>query len=100
MWREVMANTFTALGCAGVVTDGCVRDLDEVRAIGFHFFARGPGVSHTYVRVEEVDEPVTVGGLTIHPGDLIHADQHGVLLIPREIAAELWRACRRSGATS
>jgi regulator of RNase E activity RraA len=95
MWGEVMANTFTALGCTGVVTDGCVRDLDEVRAIGFHFFARGPGVSHAYVRVEEVGEPVTVGGLTIHPLDLIHADQHGVLLIPREIAAELPAAANR-----
>jgi len=63
--------------------------------MGFHFFARGPGVSHAYVRVESAGRPVTVGGLRVSPGDLIHADQHGVLLIPREIAAELPAAAKR-----
>ena len=95
LWGEVNATIFGALGCAGCVTDGCVRDLKEVRAIGFHFFARGPGVSHAYVRVESTGQPVTVGGLLVSPGDLIHADQHGVLLIPREIASELPAAAER-----
>lgn len=95
MWGEVMANTFQALGCVGTVTDGCVRDLDEARALGYHFFARGTGVSHAYAHVETVGEPVTVGGLTVAPGDLIHADQHGVLLIPKDIAADLPEAADR-----
>jgi 4-hydroxy-4-methyl-2-oxoglutarate aldolase len=95
LWGEVNASVFQALGCAGAVTDGSVRDLNEVRGMGFHFFARGAGVSHAYVRVESVGEPVLVGGLTIAPGDLIHADQHGVLLVPREIAAELPAAADR-----
>ena len=95
LWGEVNASIFTSLGCAGTVTDGCVRDLDEVRAIGFHFFARGPGVSHAYVRVESVGEPVTIGGLRIGPRDLIHADKHGVLLIPGDIASELPAAADR-----
>jgi regulator of RNase E activity RraA len=47
------------------------------------------------VRVESAGQPVTVGGLLISPGDLIHADQHGVLLIPREIAPELPAAAER-----
>ena len=67
--------------------------------MGFQFFARGPGVSHAYVRVESAGEPVTVGGLTVSPGDLIHGDQHGVLLIPREIAGELQAAAERVIAT-
>jgi len=95
LWGEVNATIFGALGCAGCVTDGCVRDLTEARAMGFQFFARGPGVSHAYVRVESAGQPVTVGGLLISPGDLIHADQHGVLLIPREIAPELPAAAER-----
>ena len=95
LWGEVNATIFGALECAGCVTDGCVRDLKEARAMGFHFFARGPGVSHAYVRVESAGEPVTVGGLRVSPGDLIHADQHGVLLVPREIAAELPAAAER-----
>jgi 4-hydroxy-4-methyl-2-oxoglutarate aldolase len=95
LWGEVNATIFGALGCAGCVTDGCVRDLKEARAMGFQFFARGPGVSHAYVRVETAGEPVTVGGLRVIPGDLIHADQHGVLLIPREVAVELPAAAER-----
>jgi regulator of RNase E activity RraA len=67
--------------------------------MGFQFFARGPGVSHAYVRVESAGQPVTVGGLRVSPGDLIHADQHGVLLIPREIAAELPAAAEQVIAT-
>lgn len=89
MWGEVMATTFTALGCEGVVTDGSVRDLDEAHSIGFHFFARAASVSHAYQRTEEIGVPVTVGGLRVAPGDLLHADKHGVLLIPHEIATEL-----------
>src|SRR5207244_12792390 len=64
LWGEVNASVFQALGCVGAVTDGSVRDLNEVRGIGFHFFARGAGVSHAYVRIESVGEPVQVGGLT------------------------------------
>lgn len=95
LWGEVMSTTFHALGCAGVVTDGCVRDLDEVRKIGFRFFARAVGVSHAYVRTETVGDPVTVGGLEVRPGDLLHADKHGVLLIPHDIAAEVPAAADR-----
>lgn len=95
LWGEVNANVFQALGCLGVVTDGCVRDLKEARELGFQFFARGAGVSHAYVRVESAGEPVTIGGLEIAPGDLIHADQHGVLLVPAAIAAELPAAADR-----
>jgi 4-hydroxy-4-methyl-2-oxoglutarate aldolase len=95
LWGEVNASVFLALGCVGAVTDGSVRDLDEVRGMGFHFFARGPGVSHAYIRVESVGEPVKVGGLEMRPGDLVHADQHGVLLVPKDVAGELPAAADR-----
>ena len=88
-WGEVMSSVFTALGCEGTVTNGCVRDLKEVRDIGFRYFAESVGVSHAYVRWEQVGTPVEVGGATVHPGDIVHADRHGVLLIPSEIAKEL-----------
>ena len=94
-WGEVQSTIYKALGCAGTVTDGCVRDLREVREMGFHFFARAACVSHAYVRLESVGEPVEIAGLTVRPGDLLHADQHGVLLIPKEIAAELPEAADR-----
>ena len=85
-WGEVQSNIYRALGCIGTVTDGSVRDLDEVRELGFHFFAAHVSVSHAYVHLVDFGQPVKVGGLTVHPGDLIHADQHGVLVIPHQVA--------------
>jgi regulator of RNase E activity RraA len=85
-WGEVNGNVHKALGAIGVITDGGVRDMDEVRAIGFQFLAKEILVSHAYVHIVEVGGPVTVGGLTVRPGDLLHADQHGCIHIPHQIA--------------
>jgi|DewCreStandDraft_5_1066085.scaffolds.fasta_scaffold00734_24 regulator of RNase E activity RraA len=93
-WGEVQANIYKALGCVGTVTSGGVRDLEEVRALGFQFFAATVSVSHAYVHVVEVGVPVTVGGLTVRPGDLLHGDRHGVVQIPHEVAREIPRAAR------
>src|SRR3990172_8797056 len=95
---EVNSNIQRALGCLGTVTNGSVRDLDEVRALGFHLFAGSVGVSHAYLHIMEVGGPVTIGGLTVRRGDLLHGDQHGVLSVPIEIAAELPAAMRRLAA--
>jgi 4-hydroxy-4-methyl-2-oxoglutarate aldolase len=88
-WGEVQANIHRALGCVGVVTDGSVRDLDEVRALGFQFCAAHVSVSHANVHMVDFGIPVKVGGLWIKPGDLIHGDQHGVCTIPPEIAPKI-----------
>jgi 4-hydroxy-4-methyl-2-oxoglutarate aldolase len=88
-WGEVQANIHRALGCVGVVTDGSVRDLEEVRALGFQFVAEHVSVSHAYVHMVDFGLPVKVGGLWVRPGDLIHADQHGVVTIPAEIAERI-----------
>jgi len=88
-WGEVQANIHRALGCVGVVSDGSVRDLDEVRALGFQFCAAHVSVSHANVHMVDFGIPVKVGGVWIKPGDLIHADQHGVVTIPHEIAPEI-----------
>jgi regulator of RNase E activity RraA len=89
LWGEVNGTIHKALGCAGTITNGGVRDLDEVRDMGFHFFASCVIPSHAYVHVVDVGKAVSIGGLTIHPGDLIHADQHGVITIPHEIARDV-----------
>ena len=88
-WGDVQSNIHRALGCTGTVTNGSVRDLDEVRALGFHFFAGSIAVSHAYVHLVEIGVPVQVGGITVRPGDLIHGDHHGVLAVPLEIAARI-----------
>ena len=85
-WGEVQSNIHKALGTVAVATDGTVRDLDEVHALGFQFFAKEVSVSHAYVHLVEIGIPVTVGGLTVRTGDLLHGDKHGVTSIPFEIA--------------
>ena len=93
-WGEVNASVYKTLGAVGTVTNGGVRDLPEVRATGFHFFSTCILVSHAYVHVVEVGAPVTIGGLTVHPGDLLHGDEHGVTNVPLEIARELPKAAQ------
>ena len=80
-------------GCVGHITSGCPRDLDEVRALGFQLFGLNPCVSHAYVRLVDFGTPVNIAGVEIRTGDLIHADKHGVCLIPHEIAPKLAEAC-------
>ncbi len=94
-WGEVNGSIYMGLGAAGTVTNGGVRDLDEVRATGFHFFASCVLVSHAYVHLVEIGAPVSVGGLTVRPGDLLHGDQHGVTSIPLEVAREVPAAAER-----
>ncbi len=78
-----------ALNCVGYVTNGSVRDLPGVEALGFHLFAGSVAVSHMYAHVSEYGKPVEIGELEIQPGDLIHGDRHGVHIIPLSIAAEI-----------
>jgi len=83
-WGEVNANVHRALGCVGAITDGAIRDLDEVRAVGFKLLARRLCVGHAYAQPVRWNVPVTVFGTEVRPGDLIHADQHGFMVIPEE----------------
>ena len=86
---EIMCTTYQAFGAAGLVTSGAARDLDQVRRIGFPAFSNGVICSHGYSHIVDLHRAVRVGGLTVHPGDLIHADANGVATIPLEIATEV-----------
>ena len=90
---EVNTTIHQKLGCVGHVTDGCPRDVDEVRALGFSLFGLNPCVSHSYVRLVDFGKPVRLAGVEIQSGDLIHADKHGVCVIPSEVADRLPDAC-------
>jgi regulator of RNase E activity RraA len=81
-WGEVTANTHRTLGCVGVIVDGAVRDLDEMRNAGFKAIAKRLCVGHAYAAPFSWGEPVEVFGTTVKQGDLIHADKHGFLIIP------------------
>ena len=84
-WGDVSASIFRRLGCNAVITNGAVRDIRQVEALGFGLFAQGPVVGHANVRFVEIGGPVKVAGLAVHPGDLLHADEHGAVIIPREV---------------
>ncbi len=88
---EIHAQIALALHCVGCVTNGAVRDLPTVEKAGFHLFAGSVAVSHSYAHIVDFGEPVEIGGLKIHPGDLVHGDRHGVHTIPLEIAHEIPR---------
>ena len=93
-WGEVNGSVYMGLGAIGTVTNGGVRDLPEVRATGFHFFSSCVLVSHAYVHLVEVGGPVSVGGLTVNPGDLLHGDEHGVTSVPLEVARDFPKAAQ------
>jgi regulator of RNase E activity RraA len=89
LWGEVNSTICAAMGCEGVVTDGLVRDLPDVEALGFRLLARGVGVARAWVSIEATGVPVTVGGAAFAPGDVVHADRHGALVVPHEAVATL-----------
>jgi len=86
---EVHAQILRALGCVAYVTNGSVRDLPRVEALGFPLFAGGPAVSHAYVHLVEFGQPVTVGGLDVASGDILFGDRHGLLNIPESAVDRL-----------
>jgi regulator of RNase E activity RraA len=86
---EVMCSTYKAFGSAGLITSGGGRDLLQVKALGYPVFTGGTICSHAYCQTIEIGQPVRVGGLAVHTGDLLHGDANGVTSIPSEIAVEV-----------
>lgn len=83
-WGEVNANMHKALGCVGTITEGAIRDVDEMTNAGFKALARRLCVGHAYSVPVSWGESVTVFGCAIQSGDLIHSDKHGFMVIPEE----------------
>ncbi len=81
---EVNATMHRALGCVGPITDGAIRDVDEMTDAGFKALARRLCVGHAFVHPVRWGCEVEVFGTTVAPGDLIHADKHGFLVVKPE----------------
>jgi regulator of RNase E activity RraA len=90
---EVMCTTYKTFGAAGLITSGAGRDLDQVEPLAFPCFSGGTVCAHGYCHIPQINLPVHVGGVTIHPGDLLHGDRNGVTTIPLEIAEAVAEAC-------
>jgi 4-hydroxy-4-methyl-2-oxoglutarate aldolase len=93
IFGEVMCSVYQRFGCVGLITNGAGRDLDAIRKLGFAAFTSSVCASHGYSHFEELNVPVEVGGIVVRPGDLIHADGNGIVVIPLEIAELLANTC-------
>ena len=93
-WGEVNSNTHRALGCVGTITDGAIRDVDEMTNAGFKALARRLCVGHAFSYPVRWNCEVEVFGRTVCPGDLIHADKHGFLVIAPDEQPDLLEAVR------
>ena len=93
-WGEVNANIHKALGCVGTITDGAIRDIDEMTNAGLKAIARRLCVGHAAVQPVRFNCEVNVFGRKISPGDLIHADKHGFIVITPEEQPLLLEAAR------
>jgi 4-hydroxy-4-methyl-2-oxoglutarate aldolase len=92
---DVHAAIIKSLGCVGYVTNGAVRELPGVHQLGIHLFAGEVAVSHAYAHIFDLGESINVGGMLVRPGDLLHGDRHGLLNVPKEIAAQIPKVAAR-----
>jgi regulator of RNase E activity RraA len=111
-WGEVQSNLHKALGCLGTITNGSIRDIPMIPP-GFQMLAGSISPSHAYVHVVDFAVDVTVHGMAVTSGDLLHADQHGAVVVPVDTIdamrpafdrltvqeARIIRAARDPGAT-
>ena len=93
-WGEINTNVHRAFGLSGALTNGVMRDLGDLPE-GFPVVAGSVGPSHGFVHVVDFDGPVEIFGLRIEPGDLVHADRHGALVIPEAVLPDLEEAIGR-----
>ena len=97
-WGEINTTVHKGFGVSGVVTNGVVRDLGDLPT-GFPVIAGSIGPSHAFVHVKEFSKPVSVFGLAVEEGDLVHADRHGALVIPSLVIPSLQHAIEKLIAT-
>ena len=92
-WGELLSTASRVRGAAGCVTDGLVRDVRQIRAMGFPVFHGGIGPLDSKGRGEmmAMDVPVVCGGVRVEPGDLVFGDVDGIVVIPKDVADETLR---------
>ncbi|WP_298859913.1 RraA family protein [uncultured Sulfitobacter sp.] len=97
-WGEVNTTIHKGFGMSGALTNGVMRDLGDM-ASGFPVVAGSIGPSHGFVHVREIGTPVTIFGMTVSQGDLIHADRHGAVVVPMEVLGGLAAAIHKMQET-
>ncbi len=93
-WGEINTTIHKGFGLSGAVTNGVMRDLGDLPA-GFPVVAKSIGPSHGFVHICDIGSPVSICGLSVSDGDLIHADQHGALVVPADVIGALEAAIEK-----
>ena len=83
---EIMVTSMMAVGCIGLISNGPSRDVDAVRKLNFQMLLGGVTAGHGEQSVQAVNVPVSVGGMDIAPGDMIHMDENGAVKFPEDRA--------------
>jgi regulator of RNase E activity RraA len=96
-WGGIVSVGAAMRSVRGVITDGACRDVGQARELGFPVFARAqvPVTARGRLRQKSVSEPIVVGEVTVRPGDVVMADEGGIVSVPRERAAEVLDAAQR-----
>ena len=87
-WGEVNTAIHRGFGLEGTLTDGPIRDLD-LMARGYQVLGGSIKPSHAFARIEDIDCPVEVFGMPVKPGDIVHADKHGAVVIENDIIGKM-----------
>ena len=105
IWGELLSTAARNRGCVGAIVDGAVRDTVKMAQMKFPVFACGtsPYDSLNRQRVIDMDQPVEVGGVTICPGDLLVADEDGVVVVPKaaeqDVLQRAWKKVQAENVT-
>ena len=91
---EIMVTSMKAVGCIGMVSNGPSRDVDAVRRLDFQMLLGGVTAGHGEMAVQAVNVPVTVGGMDVAPGDMIHMDENGAVKFPPDRAGQILKNSR------
>ena len=96
-WGEVNTNLHYGLGCLGIITNGCIRDIPDSQE-NFQMLAGMINPSHAWVHVVDWGTPVTIHGMDVEDGNLIHADMHGAVVIPSKFAKKVIEEAKKIAA--
>jgi regulator of RNase E activity RraA len=81
---EIMVTSMQAVGCIGLISNGPSRDIDAIRALKFQYMLSGAAAGHGAMAVQAVNVPVTVAGMDVHPGEIVHMDENGACKFPAD----------------
>jgi 4-hydroxy-4-methyl-2-oxoglutarate aldolase len=92
---EIMVTSMKAVGCIGMLSNGPSRDVDAVRRLNFQMLLGGVSPGHGDMAVHAVNVPVSVGGMDVAPGELIHMDENGAVKFPADKAEQVLENAKR-----